>query len=89
MTFVTRDFGMPKALLRRGADPNWKMVGLVTPMTAFEAQLRCVKHDVRKGPVDGCGKRGDTLLMIRIMALLRRYGGSRSSRGAGRRTRAW
>jgi hypothetical protein len=34
-----------------------------------------MKHDIRKRPKEGCAKCADRLLLIRILSLLRHYGG--------------
>lgn len=66
-TFFTKNIEMLKCLLRHGADPNKKLLGLATPARQAEATLGCRKHDIRKLPKVGCAKCGDRLLLIRGM----------------------
>ena len=72
---------------RSRADPNKKLLGLLTPARQAEAALSCMKHDIRKLPKEGCAKCADRLLLIRILSLLRQYGGrpivAGSSKGTG------
>lgn len=87
VTYMTKNLEMLKYLLDHGADPNKKLLGLATPARGAEAALRCMKHDIRKLPKEGCAKCADRLLLIRILSLLRQYGGrpivAGSSKGTG------
>ncbi|OCK74019.1 ankyrin [Lepidopterella palustris CBS 459.81] len=87
VTFITKNLEMLKCLLDHRADPNKKLLGFATPARQAEAALVCMKHDIRKSPKEGCDKCADRLLLIRILSLLRQYGGrpivAGSSNGTG------
>lgn len=82
--FVTKNLDMLEFLLERGADPNKKLSGF-SPARMATSFLGCNKftHDVRKMPAPGCEKCGNRMALIRILALLRRYGGNPMNPSSG------
>ncbi|KAM7193236.1 ankyrin [Rhypophila sp. PSN 637] len=87
VAFLAKNIAMLECLLDHGADPNKKLMGILSPARACESVLRCMKHDIRKMPKEGCVKCADRLLLIRMLSLLRQHGGrplvAGSSNGTG------